>query len=90
MLYMVIEHFRNRDGAAIYRRARERGRMMPEGLSYVGSWVELNLDRCFQVMACEDPKLLEVWAANWADLVAFEFVQVVTGAEMAEKMKAEG
>ena len=90
MLYMVIEHFRNRDGDAIYRRARERGRMMPEGLTYVGSWVEPNLDRCFQLMECEDPKLLEVWAKRWEDLVAFEFVPVVTGAEMAERMKSRG
>ena len=89
MLYMVIEHFRNRDGAAIYRRARERGRMMPDGLAYVGSWVEPNLDRCFQLMECDDPKLLDVWAKNWEDLVAFEFVPVVTGAEMADRMKTE-
>jgi hypothetical protein len=86
VLYMVIERFRNRDGAAVYRRARERGRMLPEGLEYLGSWVEPNLDRCFQLMECDDPQLLETWSAQWDDLVAFEFVPVVLGAEMAERM----
>jgi hypothetical protein len=88
MLFMVIERFRDRDGAAVYRRARERGRMLPEGLEYLGSWVEPNLDRCFQLMECADPALLGRWARHWEDLVAFEFVPVVTGSEMAGIMSA--
>jgi hypothetical protein len=59
MLFMVIERFRNRDAAAVYRRLRESGRMMPEGLEYVDSWVETNYDRCFQLMRCEDPSLFD-------------------------------
>ena len=89
MLFMVIEHFKNRDGAAVYRRARERGRMLPDGLSYVSSWVEPNADRCFQLMECDDPQLLQIWSAQWEDLVSFEFVPVVTSAEMAKRMNPE-
>ena len=81
MQYMVIERFRNRDAAAVYRRFRDRGRLAPEGLTYVNSWVELNYDRCFQVMECADPKLLQQWIAQWSDLVEFEVVPVVTSAE---------
>lgn len=81
MLYMVIERFANRDAQAIYRRFDERGRMMPEGLRYVGSWIETNFDRCFQVMECDDPRLLEEWASHWRDLMEFEFVPVRTSAE---------
>lgn len=84
MLFMVIERFRNRDAAAVYRRFRERGRMAPEGLNYVDSWVETNYDRCFQLMECDDPRLLRQWAARWEDLVEFEFVPVVTSKEAAE------
>ena len=58
MLFMVIERFKNRDAVAVYRRFREQGRMMPEGLTYVGSWVEANFDRCFQLMECDDLRLL--------------------------------
>jgi Protein of unknown function (DUF3303) len=76
MLYMVIERFKNQDAKAIYRRFRERGRMAPEGLDYVNSWVETNFDRCFQLMECGDARLLEVWADQWRDLVEFEFVAV--------------
>ena len=83
MLFMVIERFRNRDAAAVYARFRERGRMAPDGLTYLDSWVETNQDRCFQLMETDDPALLEVWAASWADLVDFEFVPVRTSRENA-------
>lgn len=89
MLFMVIERFRNRDGAAVYRRFREQGRLMPEGLTFVASWVEPNLDRCFQIMECDDPALLEVWADHWRDLIDFEFAPVVPGSEMAQRMAEE-
>ena len=76
MLYMVIEKFKNRDAKAVYRRFREKGRMAPEGLDYLESWVETNFDRCFQLMECGDVRLFEKWAAHWRDLVEFEFVPV--------------
>ena len=87
MLYMVIERFKNRDAKAVYRRFRESGRMMFDGLGYVASWVETSHDRCFQVMECDDEALLHRWADNWRDLVDFEFVPVFTGVEMAETMR---
>jgi hypothetical protein len=83
MLYMVIERFKNKNAEAVYRRFRERGRMAPEGLTYVDSWVETNFDRCFQIMDCQNPKLLDQWAANWQDLVDFEFVPVRRSQEAA-------
>ena len=61
MLFMVIEHFRNRDPAPIYRRFRDQGRMMPEGLHYRGSWIETDFDRCFQLMECDDERLFADW-----------------------------
>ena len=78
MLYMVIERFKNRDARAVYTRFLAEGRMMPEGLEYVASWVEDNFDRCFQVMKCDDVRLLEAWADRWRDLADFEFVPVLT------------
>jgi hypothetical protein len=89
MLYMVIERFRNRDAKAVYRRFREKGRMAPDGLSYVESWVETNFDRCFQLMECGDVRLLEQWAAHWRDLVEFEFVPVRRSKEAAELISTE-
>jgi len=84
MLFMVIEHFKGRDPKPVYRRFAERGRMMPEGLSYVNSWIEVGMDRCFQVMETEDPILLQEWITNWGDLVDFEVVPVVRSAEMVK------
>ena len=78
MLFMVIERFKNRDAKAVYTRFRDQGRMMPEGLEYVGSWIESSFDRCFQVMECEDERLLHEWADRWRDLMDFEFVPVLT------------
>jgi hypothetical protein len=76
MLFMVIERFRNRDAGAVYRRFREKGRMLPDGLKYVDSWVETNFDRCFQLMECDDVRLFQQWTAHWDDLVDFEIVAV--------------
>jgi hypothetical protein len=81
MLFMVIEHFKNRDAAPVYARFQEKGRMMPEGLKYIDSWVEPNFDRCFQLMETDDAALFQEWIDNWQDLVDFEIVPVVTSAE---------
>jgi len=89
MLFMVIEHFKNRDAVAIYQRFNERGRMAPEGLNYVNSWVEPNFDRCFQLMECEDPKLFDEWLANWNDLADFEIVEVITSKEARDRALRE-
>ena len=84
MLFMVIE--KNKDAKAVYDRFDKKGRMMPEGVNYVGSWTELNCDRCFQVMECDNVELLQKWASNWKDIVNFEFIPVLTSKEMSEKM----
>lgn len=84
MLFMVIEHFRNRDPEAVYKRFAERGRMMPDGLNYVNSWIEVGMDRCFQVMETDYASLLQEWIGKWNDLVDFEVVSVVTSAEMVK------
>jgi hypothetical protein len=84
MLFMVVEHFKDRDPAPVYKRFAEQGRLMPDGLSYVNSWIEVGMDRCFQVMETDDPELLQEWIKNWGDLVDFEVVPVVTSAEMVD------
>lgn len=84
MLFMVIERFKNRDAKAVYRRFREKGRMAPEGLNYVGSWIEANWDRCFQLMECQDARLLQQWVTQWQDLCEFEFVPVVPSKETVD------
>jgi hypothetical protein len=80
---MVIERF-TQGARPVYERARDRGRMLPEGLEYVDSWVETDLRRCFQLMETDDPKLLDEWMAAWSDLVEFEVHPVITSAEAAE------
>ena len=82
--YMVIEHFRGGAGP-VYRRFRERGRMAPDGVTYIGSWVDTALARCWQVMQAEDRAQLDAWMANWRDLVDFEVHEVLTSAEAAAK-----
>ncbi|HZF25742.1 MAG TPA: DUF3303 family protein [Steroidobacteraceae bacterium] len=84
--YLVIEHFKNGDAVPVYRRFRDRGRMAPEGLAYVGSWVDHKLERCFQVMETEDPALLDQWMASWSDLVDFEVYPVITSAQAVEQI----
>jgi hypothetical protein len=83
MLFMVVERFRDGQALPVYERAREQGRMMPDGLRYVDSWVEANFARCFQLMECDDLGLLMTWISRWTDLVDFEVVPVVTSAQAA-------
>lgn len=80
MLYMVIERFK--DTPAIYQRFREKGRMMPDGLEYISSWVDVDLTICWQLMRAEDEKLFQAWTDNWKDLMDFEIVPVRTSDEV--------
>ncbi len=83
MLFMIIEHFRPGEAPTIYRRFRDKGRMAPEGLQYLASWVDLDFRRCFQVMEAEREQDLKAWTANWDDLIDFEIVPVRVSAEAA-------
>jgi hypothetical protein len=85
MLYLVVEHFKG-DPAAVYRRFRDHGRMAPDGLHYVNSWVTDDLQRCFQIMECDDPSLLRQWMDQWSDLIAFEVLPVLTSADAAARI----
>ena len=78
---MVVEQFKNNGAKKVYRRAQEKGRMLPDGLHYVDSWVASTLDRCFQLMETEDPTLFNKWIEHWKDLVEFEVIPVVSSEE---------
>ena len=84
MLFMVIERFRNRDPKPIYRRLRDQGRQMPDGLKYVDSWIEPSFKRCFQLMECDDARLLQQWIVHWSDVMEFEIVPVVPSRDTRE------
>ena len=86
MLFMVIETFRNQDAKSVYRCFRDKGRQMPDGLAFAGSWVAADLGRCFQIMETDDVTLLQRWAAEWSDLIAFEIVPVTPGKSTAEAL----
>jgi hypothetical protein len=83
-LYMVVEHFKNNDAVPVYRRFRDRGRMAPEGLTYLSSWVDQKLERCYQLMETENPALFDQWIANWSDIADFEVYPVLTSQEAVD------
>ena len=85
MLYMVIERFK--DVPAIYQRLREKGRMMPEGLEYVSSWIDVEMKTCWQLMRAENESLFRAWTDNWKDLIDFEVVAVRTSSEVRQMME---
>jgi hypothetical protein len=85
-LYMVVEHFKNHDAVPVYRRFRETGRMQPDGLLYVASWIDDKLERCYQLMETHDRALLDQWMAKWNDLVDFEVYPVITSKDVVEKI----
>jgi hypothetical protein len=83
---MIIEHYKNQDPVPVYRRFRDHGRLAPEGLQYLSSWVDEGLKRCFQLMETDDRKLLDEWIANWSDIVGFEIYPVISSKEAVEKI----
>jgi hypothetical protein len=83
---MIVEHFKNKDAVPVYRRFRDGGRMMPEGLVYASSWVDHQLERCYQLRETHDGMLLEAWLAKWSDLVEFEVHPVIPSKEAAVKI----
>jgi hypothetical protein len=85
-LFMVVEHFRNGEAAPVYRRFKEHGRMAPDGLTYVSSWVDENLATCYQLMETADRALLDEWTRNWRDLVEFEIHPVISSQEAAQRV----
>jgi hypothetical protein len=83
---MVVEHFKNKDAVPAYRRFRERGRMAPDGLAYVSSWIDENIERCYIVMETHDRSLLDQWIANWSDIIDFEVYPVITTQDVLERL----
>ena len=81
MLYMIIEKFRNGDPHPVYQRFRDHGRLAPDGLEYVDSWVTDDLTMCYQVMRTTERALLDKWISNWSDIVDFEVIPVITSPE---------
>ena len=86
---MVIERFKNQDAVPVYRRFREKGRMTPDGLEYLSSWVDTKLERCYQIMETSDPTLMEEWIENWNDIVEFEVIAVTSSADAARAMQGK-
>jgi Domain of unknown function (DUF3303) len=85
-LYMVIERFKGGDAVPVYRRFRDRGRLAPEGLEYVSSWVDTSLERCYQLMETDNRLLLDEWITCWSDIVDFEVHPVISSAEATERI----
>ena len=84
MLYMIIEHFKNDDPVPVYRRFRDRGRLAPNGLQYISSWVDEKLERCFQIMETADRNLVDQWITNWSDIIELEIFPVMSSKEASE------
>ena len=89
MLYMIVEHFKNGDPLPIYQRFRQRGRLAPDRLQYISSWVDEKLERCFQLMESPDVSHIDEWIANWTDIVEFEVYPVISSQEAAARVLGE-
>lgn len=86
---MIVEHFKNDDATPVYKRFQEKGRLAPDGLNYISSWVDEKFNTCFQLMKTDDEKLLQEWISNWDDIVDFEVFPVITSEEASTKMSKQ-
>lgn len=83
-LYLIVEQFKNDNPVPVYRRFRDRGRLAPDGLKYISSWVDTELTHCYQIMETDNPALLDEWMAQWSDIIEFEVHPVITSAQAVE------
>lgn len=88
MLYMVVETFHPGKVSELYKRFDEKGRMLPEGVRYLNSWIDDKLTRCYQLMECDEPALMDDWVAHWRDMADFEIIPVLTSAEARQRVRA--
>jgi hypothetical protein len=86
MQYMIIEKFRVGKVKELYKRFEEKGRLLPEGLVYVNSWINKDVTVCYQLMETENMGKLHEWIAHWNDLAEFEIVPVISSAEAKQKV----
>jgi hypothetical protein len=80
MYYMVIEHFHPGKVKELYQRFAEKGRMLPEGVQYINSWINEEITVCYQVMEADSADKLHAWIAHWKDLADFEVIPVISSA----------
>ena len=86
MQFFVIEHFKDGDARPAYKRFNDEGRLCPDGLNILNSWVDTGFGRCFLLMECDDAALLAQWAAGWSDLVEIEIIPVVSSKEALDAL----
>lgn len=89
MLFMIIERFKGPDDSAVGKRFKEKGRMLPEGVEYLASWLEPRTGKCYQLMQAPSREQLDRWVANWSDLVDFEVDEVLTSADYWEMRRSQ-
>ena len=83
---MIVEYFKNNDPKPVYRRFRDQGRLTPDGLKFISSWVDHKMERCFQLMETDNQSLIDEWILYWNDIVDFEIFPVITSKEAVEKI----
>lgn len=86
MVYMIIENFHPDKVKELYKRVEEKGRMMPEGVRYINSWIDENVKTCYQVMESDSEEKIKEWVNNWKDLADFQIIPVITSAQAKEKI----
>lgn len=86
MLYMIIEKFQAGKVKMIYERFDEKGRMMPDGVNYINSWIQTDMSTCYQVMESDSKEKIHEWISHWKDLADFEIIQVITSSEARIKI----
>ncbi|MGZ8517627.1 MAG: DUF3303 domain-containing protein [Chitinophagaceae bacterium] len=86
MLYMIIERFHPGKVKDLYMRFEKKGRMLPEGVQYLNSWIDNQISICYQVMASDSDEKIQLWINSWSDLADFEVIPVITSAEAKDKI----
>lgn len=89
MTYMIIEKFYPEKIKSLYQRFAEEGRLLPEGVEFIDSWINEDVTLCFQLMKSESREKLEEWISNWEGYAEFEIIPVISSETAKQKVFAK-
>lgn len=86
MTFLIIETFHKGQAKAIYQRFDQKGRMLPDGVRYINSWIDEAVTVCYQIMESDSREKIVEWTKHWNDLAEFEIIPVIDSEEAKRRL----
>ena len=86
MTYLIIERFYPEKVKALYQRFEAEGRLLPDGVQYLNSWIDEKIETCYQLMESDTQEKLLEWVSRWSEFATFDIIPVISSDQAKEKV----